>query len=90
MRESINDDVTRYFKKKEIACTKSSNKCCYPGCIFNFPAENCNTKDCKGMLHQISQNEYDKKYHESKLEKKIGLRKACYVCFEKLKSNCLN
>ena len=61
MRESINDDVTKYFKKKEIACTKSSNKCCYPGCMFNFPAENCNTKDCKGMLQQIRQNEYDKK-----------------------------
>ena len=85
IRDTMHDDVARYFRLKHISSSKNTSKCCYPGCIFNMATDKCqNEEGCDGRAHHICQNQYDVKQYNGKFDKTCGMKILCYVCFEEM------
>ena len=81
MRESIEDDVNKYFLQI-MTSEKGAHKICeYPDCIYQtLKPDNCNIRGCNNKLHHMCQQDHDVKYWKGGLEDKVGMIKVCYTC----------
>ena len=84
MRESIEEDVNKYFLHNRTSGKCTHKICEYPDCIYQtLKPDICNIPGCNKKLHHMCQQDHDKKYWNYGLEDKVNMLKVCYICAQK-------